>query len=112
MSLPSHKTLSWSLPIKYFLEFGRHGSGLHDKFLFLGSKDAGAESLLIPILVSLFWRSVTFINVDTKWLHFILMQVQFSVLYLKVPVTHVCELFKCDTEKRYLNLSKQTCQQS
>lgn len=45
-----------------------------------------SESLLIYILVGLFWRSVTFINVDTKWLNFILMHVQFSVLYLKVPV--------------------------
>lgn len=70
------------------------------KVLFLGSKEA--ESLLIYIPVSLFWRSVTFINVDTKWLYFILMYVQFSVPYLKVPGAHVCERFERDNEKRYL----------
>jgi len=63
--------------------------------LFLGSKDA--ESLLIYTLVSVFcrsvleiqsvfWRSVTFLNIDTKWLNLILMYVQFSVLYLVVQL--------------------------
>lgn len=38
-------------------------------------------------------------NVDTKWLNLTLMYIQFSVLYLKVPVTHVCELFEHDNEE-------------
>lgn len=57
---------------------------LHEKFLILRSEDA--ESWLIYILVSLFSRSVTCINVGIKWLNLILMYVQFSVPYLKVPV--------------------------
>lgn len=52
MSLPSHKTILWNLPVKYFQEFGCQGSGPHRKFLFLESKIAEAESVLIYILVT------------------------------------------------------------
>lgn len=53
MSLLSHKTVSLGLSVKYFWKFERQGSGPDGKFLFLGSKGAEAESVLIYILVTI-----------------------------------------------------------
>lgn len=65
MSLVSHKTILWGLPIKYFWKSGHPRSGPHGKFLFF------IESMLIYILVTFVLekcciskRSVAFLNVD------------------------------------------------
>lgn len=84
MDLLIHKTVSCCWTGKHFVVLEHQESGLREKQFFLQGEDAEAESLLIYILVSLFWRSVTLKNVDIKCLWFILMHIQFSVLYLKV----------------------------
>lgn len=75
--------------------------GFREKLFFPRGEDGEAESLLVYILVSLCWRSVTLKNVDMREFKFISVHIQFSLLYLKKgPATCMCGLFKLDSEKR------------
>lgn len=72
MDLLSHKTVFCTLTGKHIVVLEHQGRGLCERLFFLG-EDAGAEALLIYILVGLFWISVALKNVDIKFIWFISM---------------------------------------